>query len=151
MSLTTRKNGGFPSLLSDFFSQGLLLDRDFFDSSFFQKSRLGINFPTANITETSKEYKLELAAPGLERNDFQIELESNTLTIRAEKEEEKKKDDETYSRKEYSFNAFCRTFTLPENVNESSIDAKYENGILIVTIPKLKETPLRSTRKISVS
>jgi HSP20 family protein len=128
------------------------LGRDFFDmDKDMFPSRLGINLPTANIAETPNEFKLELAAPGLERKDFNIELENHTLSISAEKEEEKKEDTKEFFRKEYSFNSFSRSFTLPENIKEGSIDAKYENGILKITIPKVKETPVKSSHKISVS
>lgn len=151
MNLTLKKNGGFPSLLSDFFNTSLM-DRNFFDlDRDFFPSRLGINVPTANITETPKEYKLELAAPGLERKDFNIEVDDHMLTISAEKEEEKKEKDGEYSRREYSFNSFSRSFTLPENVKEGGIDARYENGVLKVSIPKAKETPTKSVHKIAVS
>jgi len=107
--------------------------------------------PTANVTETPKEYKLELAAPGLERKDFDIDLENHTITISARKEKESKEEKGEYSRKEYSFNSFSRSFTLPEDIKEGSIDAKYENGILKVTLPKAKETPVKSSHKIAVS
>jgi HSP20 family protein len=150
MNVTLRKKEGLPSLLSDLFSPTTLLGRDFFEPDLFP-ARLGINLPTANITETPKEYKLELAAPGLERKDFTVEVENHTLTVSAEKEEEKKEEDKDYSRKEYSFNSFCRTFTLPENVKEGLIDAKYENGILMVIIPKQKETSVKPVHKITVS
>ncbi|HEY9005755.1 MAG TPA: Hsp20/alpha crystallin family protein [Ohtaekwangia sp.] len=150
MSLTVRKNGGTPSLLSDFFGAASLFDRDLFDMSIFP-SRLGINVPTANITETSKEFRLELAAPGLERKDFDVKVENNTLTISAEKEEEKRERQGEYSRHEYSFNSFSRSFALPEGIKEGAIDAKYENGILKVSIPKAKETPAKPVHKITVS
>jgi HSP20 family protein len=144
-----KKNGGFPSLLSNFFGPSLI-DRDFFDvDSDVFPSRIGINVPSANISETSKEYTLELAAPGLERKDFNVEVENHMLKISAEKEEEKKEKDGEYSRREYSFNSFSRSFSLPENVKEGNIDAKYENGILKVLIPK--ETPVSLARKVPVS
>jgi HSP20 family protein len=152
MNLTVKKNGGLPSLLSDFFAQSPLLSRDWFgfdDASF--PSRLGINVPTANITETAKEFQLELAAPGLQQKDFNVEVDNHTLKISSEKEEEKKEGEGEYSRREYSFNSFVRTFTLPDNVNEKNIDAKYANGILKVTIPKQKETPVKPAHKVTVS
>lgn len=148
MNLTLRKNGGLPSLLSDLFNTSLI-DQNFFDPFF--SSRLGINVPTANITETLKEYKLELAAPGLERKDFNVEVDNHTLKISAEKEEEKKEKTGEYSRREYSFNSFSRSFTLPENVKEGNIDARYENGVLKVSIPKAKETPVKPAHKVAVS
>lgn len=151
MNLTVRKNGGLPSLLSDFFGTSLI-DKDFFDlDSDLFPSRLGINVPTANITETPKEYKVELAAPGLEREDFNVEVDNHVLKIGAEKEAEKAEKDGGYSRREYSFNSFSRSFTLPEDVKEGNIDARYENGVLKVSIPKVKETPAKPSLKVAVS
>ena len=151
MNLTLKKNGGIPSLLSDFFGTSLM-DKDFFDpESDLFVSRVGVNVPTANITETPKEYKLELAAPGLERKDFKVEVENHVLKISAEKEEEKKETQGKYSRREYSFNSFSRSFRLPENVKEENIDARYENGILKVSLPKAKETPVEPAHKVPVS
>lgn len=154
MNLTLRKkNGGLPSLLSDFFSPSTsLFQRDplDLDADMFP-ARLGVNMPTANIKETSKDYKLELAAPGLEREDFNIELNNNMLIISAEKEVEKKEDEEGYSRREYSFNSFSRSFALPEDIKEKDIKAKYDKGILKVEIPKLHEKPVKRAHKIDVS
>jgi HSP20 family protein len=147
-----KKNGSLPTLLSDFFSPSTLLGRDFFDMDpDFFPTRLGINLPSANISETPKEYKLELAAPGLERKDFDIDVNNHTLTVSAEKEEEKKEEKGEYSRKEYSFNSFSRSFALPENIKEGNIDAKYENGVLKITVPKMKETAVKASQKIAVS
>ena len=154
MNLTARKkSGGMPSLLSDFFRPATsLLNRDIFDlEAEVFPARLGVNVPTANITETSKVYELELAAPGLEREDFNIEINNNMLMISAEKEVEKKEDEEGYSRREYSFNSFSRSFALPEDIKENDIKAKYEKGILRVEIPKLHEKPVKSAHKINVS
>jgi HSP20 family protein len=152
MNLTVRKNEGLPSLFSDFFGMDPFFGKDIMniDSDLFP-SRLGINVPTANITETSKEFKLELAAPGLERKDFDVKVDNHMLMVSAEKEEKKEEREGEYSRREYSFNSFSRSFQLPENVKESDIDAKYENGVLKVLIPKMKETPTRPVKKINVS
>ena len=151
MNSMIRKSESIPSLLSNFLNPGSLLDRDLFDiASEMFPARLGINVPTANVTETPKEYKLELAAPGLERKDLHVEVDNHTLSISAEKKEEKKVDKDAYSRREYSFNSFSRSFVLPENIKEGSIDAKYENGVLKVVIPKMKETPVKPTHKIAV-
>lgn len=153
MNLTVKKNGGLPSLLSDFFAPASsLLGKDFFDfESELLPARLGINVPSVNVTETSKDYLLELAAPGLERKDFDVQLQNHTLIISAEKEEEKKEKEGKYARREYSFNSFVRSFTLPDDIKESSIDARYENGVLKVSIPKQKETPVKQAHRISVS
>ena len=151
MNLTLRKNGGFPSLVSDLLGSSSLFGKDLFDMDRdLFPSRLGINVPTANITETQKEFKVELAVPGLERKDFNVEVDNHILTISAEKEEEKKEGDGEYSKREYSFNSFSRSFTLPENVKEGNIDASYENGVLRISIPKLKESPAKPAVKVAV-
>lgn len=152
MNSMIRKSESIPSLLSNFLRPASLLDREFFDiASDMFPARLGMNVPTANISETAKEFKLELAAPGLERKDFNVEVNNHTLKISAEKKEEKKEDKEGYYRREYSFNSFCRTFELPDNIKEGNIDARYENGVLKVAIPKMKETPVKPAHKIAVS
>lgn len=151
MNLTVKRNGGLPSLFSSFFGSSAF-DRDLLDwGNDFFPSRLGINVPTANVSETPKEYKLELAAPGLDRKDFKVEIDNGVLTISAEKEEEKNEKEGGYSKREYSFNSFSRSFALPDNVRDSSIDAKYENGVLRIVIPKEKETPAKLARKVEVS
>lgn len=152
MDLTVKNRNGISSLFTDFMNPMQVLGRDFWDleSSLIPK-RLGVTVPSANIKETSKDYEIELAAPGLNQKDFSIEINNHTLTISAEKEEEKSKKDEDYFRKEYSFNSFCRTFSLPENIHYDKVKAKYESGVLKVTIPKLEETNVQPTRKVIVS
>ena len=142
-----------PSMLMDWPLPGSLFGPDFLDSNFEFPSltKLGVNVPSVNVSETPKEYKLEMAAPGLDRKDFKIEVENHCLCISAEKEEEKKEKEDEYARREYSFNSFSRSFNLPENVKEGNIDAKYENGVLKVIVPKTKETPAKTTRQIEVS
>lgn len=151
MNAPVTRNGGMPSLFSNLFG-GSMFDRDLFDwGNELFPSRLGINVPSANVTETPKEYKVELAAPGLDRKDFKVEVSNGMLTIAAEKEEEKKEKDGGHTRREYSFNSFSRSFALPDNVRDSNIDAKYENGVLRIVIPKEKETPVKLARKVEVS
>jgi HSP20 family protein len=130
-----------------------LFGPDFLDANFELPSltKLGTTIPTVNVSETPKEYKIEMAAPGLDRKDFKIEVENHCLCISAEKEEEKKEKENDYTRREYSFNSFSRSFNLPEDVKESNIDAKYENGVLKVSVPKMKETPVKIARTIAVS
>lgn len=142
-----------PSMLMDWPMPSSLFGPDFLNDSFELPSynRLGLTIPSVNVTENPKEFRLELAAPGLERKDFKIEVENHCLCISAEKEEEKKEADDDYTRREYSFNSFSRSFTLPENIKEGSIDAVYENGVLKVVVPKLKETPVKVARQITVS
>ena len=151
MSLALRTRSGLPTLLTDWFKPALF-DRDIFDfDSEFFPARPGVNVPSVNMKETPKEFLLEVAAPGLERKDFNIEVKNGTLCISAEKEEDKKEDN-GYFRREYTYNSFSRSFTLPENVKKDKIDAKYDNGILKVSLPKIKETPAEQTaKKITVS
>jgi HSP20 family protein len=150
MSLTLRKPT-IPSMINDWMNPESMLMRDFFDfGSDFVIPRIGMTVPSVNIQETAKEFVFELAAPGLERKDFAIELDHHVLMISSEKEEKKAEKENGYYRKEYSFNSFKRSFTLPENVKEANIDAKYENGILKVIIPKEKETISHAPKKIAV-
>lgn len=151
MKLLSRNS--LPSLLMDWPMSSSLFGPDFLDTNieFPSLNKLGVTVPTVNVSETPKEYKLELAAPGLERKDFKIEVEDHCLCISAEKEEEKKEKEGDYTRREYSFNSFSRSFTLPENVKENAIDAKYENGILKLVVPKSKETPTKVAHQIAVS
>lgn len=140
-----------PSLFQNFFNNNPLFKRDVFDFDMdMPPSRLGINIPTANITENRKEYMVELAAPGLDRKDFNIELDGKTLTIRAEKENEDKKEEDQYTRKEYSFESFKRTFYISQPIKEDKIVAKYENGVLKVTMPKLNEEQLKTVQRIEI-
>lgn len=152
MDLTVKNRLGLPTLFSDLLNPSSFLGRDMFDfDSSPVPARLGITVPTANIKETPKEFKLELAAPGLERKDFSIEINNHTLTVSAEKEQEKNEEENGYSKKEYSFNSFCRTFSLPDNIKESKIEAKYDKGVLRISIPKEKETVVKPVHKIEVT
>lgn len=92
-----------------------------------------------NIKETKDSYQLEVVAPGMEKGDFKINIENNLLTISAEKKTENKVENEKQIRKEYSHRAFSRTFTLDDAINTADISAKYDNGILHLTLPKKEE------------
>jgi HSP20 family protein len=107
--------------------------------------------PSVNVTETSNEFKIEVAAPGLEKKDFKIEIENGMLTISSEKEEEKKEEGKDWIRKEFSYNQFSRSFQLPENIVADKIDAKYENGLLKVALPKKEITVVNPKKEIKVS
>jgi len=98
------------------------------------------SIPAVNVTEADKFFNLELAAPGLEKGDFKIDFEGNMLTVSAEKKTEKKEEEKEFTRREYNFTSFSRSFTVPENINVEKIDATYENGILKLMLPKKVET-----------
>jgi HSP20 family protein len=106
-----------------------------------------MTIPPVNIEETNKEFKIDLCVPGMKREDFKVDVESGALTISSEKEEEKKEEDEKFKRREFSYHKFSRTFQLPENIDENNINAKYDNGILLVTIPKKEETKPKQKKK----
>lgn len=135
--------GGFvDDLLNNTF--GRFLDEDIFKADF-----AGV-FPPVNIKESKEAYFLDLAVPGLEKNDFKINLEGKTLFISAEKKEEKEEPKDKQIRKEYSFKSFKRSFTIDDSIDTGKIDAKYENGILKVILPK-KEEEIQQNKEISIS
>lgn len=148
----TMQNGGIPSLLTDVFTPDHLLGRDFIDSDIFPP-RLGINVPPANIVETSKDYWLEIAAPGMNRKDFKLEIDEHRLSIagvKTEKKEQKEGNGRSYARKEFSYSSFNRTFQVPENTKLDKIDARYENGILRIIIPKKQVTEVSAPHEIPI-
>lgn len=98
-----------------------------------------VNVPAVNITDNKENYTVSLAAPGLKKEDFHIDVEGNMLTISSEKEENKEEKESRYTRKEYSYSSFSRSFTLPEEVNQDKIEAVYTDGVLNITLPKKEE------------
>jgi len=152
MTLLARKRATLPSLVNDFFDTGKLFPEIFdFDRDIFKLSGKSLVIPDANIVENHKDFKIELAAPGLERKDFKVEVEDGILTISSEKEEEKKEEHKNYWKKEFSYNSFSRSFKLPDNSLPDKVEAKYENGILNVTVPKKEVTPSKPVKEIKVS
>jgi|SRR5450631_650992 len=143
-----RRGEYFPSVFSDFFKP--------WESPFDTNggSLLGslnpINIPAVNIAENKNNYEISLAAPGMKKDDFRIDVEGNSLTISAETEEKKEEKEEKYTRKEYNYSSFSRSFTLPEWVNKDKIDASYDNGLLRLVLPKTEEMKKLSPRHISV-
>lgn len=153
MNALTKPATRLSRIMNDLLRPDALIDRDLFDiTSGFFPARTGTNIPAVNIRETPKEFILDVAAPGFERNDFKIELENHSLTISAEREEKKEVEEkeEGYTRREYSYGSFSRCFALPENVKEGAIDAKYEKGVLTIIVPKEKETPGKAPKTIPV-
>jgi HSP20 family protein len=107
--------------------------------------------PALNILENENSYGIELAAPGFEKQDFEIAIENNQLIISAEKSEEKKEESITYTLREFVATSFKRKFTLPENqVNEDAIEANYENGVLKVLLPKREEAKPKAPKQIAI-
>lgn len=119
---------------------------DLFENDFLS-SKFANNLPAVNIKENTSEFKVEVAAPGLKKEDFKITTEDGLLCICARHEDTREEKDENYTRKEYNFNSFSRTFALPENVKDEDIKANYEDGILKLTLPKKSETNKSSKKK----
>ena len=130
-----------PTILDDFF-------RDWSTTNF---SDTNTTLPAVNIKEDDNAFTVEVAVPGMEKKDFHIDLEDNILTISSEKTVEDKEVKDNYTRKEYSYQSFKRSFTLPKNVVDSDkIAAQYINGELIIAIPKREEAKPKPARLIEV-
>lgn len=153
MTIAAKKNdSSLPSLVSDFFERERFPGNDFFNlgNNLFKWGDTEARVPSANIIENTKDFKIELAAPGLEKKDFKIEVENDYLTISAEKREEKREEKENYRRREFSYSGFSRSFLLPEGVIADKIDATYQDGILKLSVPKKEPTPQRAKKEIKV-
>ncbi len=133
-----------PSVFDDFFKPW----NEWFDNG----GVLGrtMNVPAVNITEHKDEYLVSLAAPGLKKDDFKLDVDGNMLTISSEKEESKEEKEKRFTRKEYSYSSFSRSFTLPEEINKEKIEAKYEDGVLKISLPRKEEAKKPSAKQIAV-
>ncbi len=121
---------------------------NFFNDSFIT-DRLVTRVPAVNISEDETSYKVELAAPGLKKSDFKINVDKNLITISVEKTVQKDNEDKVYSKKEFSYSSFTRSFSLPDSVDYTRIDAAYEDGVLILSVGK-KEDAIVAKRLIEV-
>lgn len=139
-----RKQSSMPSLIDEFFG------RDVFPGFFLDFDRRA-NVPAVNIIEGKEDFRIEVAAPGLDKKDFKIGVENNVLTISSEKEEKMEEKDERFMRREFSYAAFTRSFSLPNSVDADKINAKHTDGILVVTIPKKEEAKVKPAREIRIS
>lgn len=137
-------NVNLPGLPVDF------ITRDFFRPSF---SNTGVSTPAVNIIETNDDFRLEMVAPGMKKEAFTITLEENVLTIAYDHEDNRQGERRNlrYIMHEYNYHSFTRSFTLPETAEAQNIQAKYENGILTVIIPKRESTKGKMVRQITVS
>lgn len=145
---TKKRNGRLlPKFMDDFFNN----DRFLLDFNGIYPDLNFKNFlPEANIVENKKEYQIELAAPGLDKKDFNIEMKNGMLTISAEKEEETKSEDKNYLSREFSYSSLYRSFVLPDNILADNIDAKYENGVLKLKLPKSEVSIAEPVKHIKV-
>ncbi|MFA5301378.1 MAG: Hsp20/alpha crystallin family protein [Bacteroidales bacterium] len=144
MSLV-RFSNQMPSLFDRFF------ENDLFDWSNRNYSNTNTTLPAVNIKEDKDGFEVEMSAPGLDKKDFKIELNNSVLTISSEKKvENETKEGQQFTRREFSYQSFSRSFTLPETVEGEKIGAKYENGILSVSIPKKEEAKPKPVKQIEI-
>ncbi|PBQ34942.1 heat-shock protein Hsp20 [Sphingobacteriaceae bacterium] len=106
--------------------------------------------PSVNITENEKSYSIEAAAPGFEKQDFNVQLEEGILTIRGEHKQESEFNHKTFVRKEFNYGSFSRSFNLVDLVDEEKIDAKYENGVLKIELPKKENKNIKNVTQIQI-
>lgn len=134
-----------PSLIDDIFG------RDWFEN-IVEGSAGRTMTPAVNVFEDKDDYRIEVAAPGLKKENFKLDLNQRVLSITSEKmDEQKEEQGGKFIRKEFSYNSFCRTFALPSSVNAEKISAKYEDGILTVLLPKKEEAKVIPARQIAIS
>ena len=108
------------------------------------------NFPAVNILENEDAYELEFNAPGIKKEDFKITFDQSILTVSFEKQEDKKEETKKFIKREFSSQSFKRSFTLDDKINADAIEAKYENGLLTLTLPKVEEVKVLP-KEISIS
>jgi HSP20 family protein len=136
----------FPSWLDKFF------EGDWMDFSNWNFSSTNTTLPAVNVSENDNEYLIEVAAPGMKKEDFKVNYDNGRLTISSEHQEEKKDEAEKFTRREFSYQAFQRSFTVPETlVNGDKINAKYSDGILHLTLPKREEMKPKPVKEIKIS
>jgi HSP20 family protein len=136
----------FPGIFDKFF------DTDLFDMNRRNFSGTNTTLPSVNIKENTDGFEVEMAVPGLKKEDFNIELNNDLLTITSEKKvENETKEGEEFIRREFSYQEFKRSFTLPNIVDDEKIQAKYEDGVLKVYVPKREEVKPKPAKKIAIA
>lgn len=141
-----RRNNWLPSMLDEMFNGDWLENTD-------QTPAFGRNTPAVNVKENDDKFIVEVAAPGMKKEDFEIELNNNLLSISSEVKEENKTEDkeEKYTRREFRYASFKRSFTLPESIDNSKIAADYKDGVLKIELPKREEAKVQPKRLIEIS
>ena len=147
MTLARRSNTFFPSFWDNFLSKELM---DWGSNNF---SSTDTTLPAVNVKETDDAFEIEVAAPGMTKKDFKVNLENNVLTISSERKEEKKEEEKgRFTRREFSYQSFQRSFTIPENMVEGDkISAKYNDGLLCIHLPKREAVKPKPAREIAIS
>lgn len=143
----TNSNTNFPLLsnwLDAIFNQDL-------PSVFTSNYNEGLSLPKVNIKETTDAYTIEMAVPGFKKSDFKLQIDHQVLSVATEQKEENEVQHKNYTRREFGFASFKRTFNLPESVNDAKIEASYTDGILTINLPKKEEAKQQPVRTIQIS
>jgi HSP20 family protein len=144
--LARRNENYLPSFFERFLNNDLM---DWGQTNF---SSTNTSLPAVNVKETNDEFVIELAAPGMEKKDFKINFKNNVITISSEREDKKEEKKDNYTRREFSYQSFQRSFTVPENaIMSDKIEAAYKNGILEIKLPKREEVKPQPEREIKIS
>jgi HSP20 family protein len=140
MNLLRKQSPFFPSLVDEFVNRDWNLELPSFSTT----------VPAVNIIEKETEYKIELAVPGMRKDHFEIEMEEGILSISVNQDEEKTSEKGKFTRREFSYNSFRRSFTIPESVDPAKIDANYTEGVLFISLPKRKEALPQPKKLINI-
>ena len=146
MSLVKRTNENWlPSIFDDMFKTDWL-------GGTTNVNSIGVSIPAVNIIEKDSGFEVAVAAPGKTKEDFNIELDKDVLTISSETKKENKEEEKgKFTRREFSYSTFKRAFSLPETVDSTKINASYENGVLLINLPKKEEAKVQAKRMIEIS
>ncbi len=140
MNLVRKQPPFFPSLIDDFINTDWNLKVPSFSGT----------VPAVNIKELDFQFEIELAVPGMNKDDFEIEVEDGVLSISSTQEEEQVNEKGKFTRREFSYSSFRRSFTLPDSVDPTKIDATYKEGVLLVLLPKHKEAQPQPKKLIKI-
>jgi len=140
MNLIRKQPPFFPSLIDEFINTDWNLKVPSFSGT----------VPAVNIKELDSQFEIELAVPGMNKDDFEIEVEDGVLSISSTQEEEQVNEKGKFTRREFSYSSFRRSFTLPDSVDSTKIDATYKEGVLLVLLPKHKEAQPQSKKLIKI-
>ena len=135
---------GFPSWIDELFNKN-------FGTEFMSNFNTGLTLPSVNIKDKADSFEVDMAVPGFVKDDFEVNVDNHILSISAEHKMEKDEELENYTRREFGYSNFRRSFTLPDTVNAEKIKATYKDGILNIVIPKLEEAKKKPMRSIKVS
>ncbi|MCF6295347.1 MAG: Hsp20/alpha crystallin family protein [Flavobacteriaceae bacterium] len=122
-----------------------------FGTEFMSNFNTGLTLPSVNVKDTANEFIVEMAVPGLNKSDFDINIDNNVLSIAAESEIENNTESENYTRREFGYSSFKRTFAIPDSVNTERISASYKEGILKVLLPKHDEAKKKPIKSIKIT